>query len=317
MPTLKGFTTFGDATITNHVQENLVSFLDYGLIESTGYVNVTTPSTGIYGGSDHILRLVDDPRYTSGQVWSSYRPNWVWETGVGALSSASPGSIGVSGVYVNGTFYPTSTIGTYAHHIDHIRGRVIFDSPISTSSTVSCDYSYKYVNVTPVDGLSWFKQINKNSQRSDNSDFISQSGYYATLEDNRFVLPAIGVEVAANRRMTPFQLGGGQNVFTDILFHCVAEDIYTRNALIDVVSLQNQKEFIAYDLNDIATNNDFPLDYRGVPASGALTFPNLVASYPGTRIRLIDAKLDSVYSLSPDIHVGTVKITTECILFGV
>lgn len=317
MSLLKGFVNFGDSTITNHIQENLVTFLDYGLVEKSGYINVTIPQTGVYGGLDHQLRLVSDPRYTLGQVWESNRPNWVWETGVGALVSESPGSIGVSGVYVDGTFYPTSTSGTYAHHINHTLGRVVFDSPISTSSSVQCEYSYKYVNVTRTDGLNWFKQIHKNSQRSDDSDFVNQTGYYATLSDNRYALPAIGVELSASRRMKPFQLGGGQVVFTDLYFHCVAEDIYTRDALIDTVCLQNQKVFNAYDLDQIATSGAFPLDYRGVPNSGAMTFPHLSSKYSGNHIRLVDATLDSVYSLSPDVHVGTVKITTECILFGV
>lgn len=317
MSILKGFVNFGDSTITNHIQENLVTFLDYGLVEKSGYINVTIPTTGVYGGLDHKLRPVNDPRYSDGQVWESNRPNWVWETGVGALVSETPGSIGVSGVYVDNTFYPTSTSGTYAHHINHTLGRVVFDSPISLSSNVECEYSYKYVNITRADGLNWFKQIHKNSQRSDDSDFVSQTGYYATLSDNRYTLPAIGVELAPIRRMTPFQLGGGQTVFTDLLFHCVAEDVYTRDALIDVVCLQNQKVFNAYDLDQIATSGAFPIDYRGVPNSGAMTFPYLASKYSGNHIRLIDAKIDSIYSLSPDVHVGTVKITTECILFGV
>ena len=293
MALLKGFDNFGDSTITNHIQENLVSFFDYGLLEKSNFINVSIPSSGYYDGLEHRLRLVDDPRYTRGQVWEGFRSNWVWESGVGALTSTDPSNPGVSGVYVDDTFYSTTTVGSYAHHINHPLGRVVFDSPISTSSVVECNYSYKYVNVTRSNGLNWFKEIHKRSERAEESDFINNSGNYSTLADNRYQLPAIGIEVAANRRMTPFQIGGGQNVFTDLLFHCVAEDSYTRDAMVDVVSLQNQKVMAAYDLNDIATSNDFPLDYRGVPVSGAKLFNDLTSTYPGNHIRLIDSKIDS------------------------
>lgn len=317
MSSLKGISTFGDATITTHVRENLISFFDNGLVDKSGFVNVEVPTTGYYDGLEHRLRPVSDPRYNDGQVWEGFRSNWVWQSGNGALTSTDSSYPGVSGVYINDTFYPTSTDGDYAHHINHPLGRVIFDAAISTDSKVECSYSYKYVNVTKVDGLEWFKQIQQNSERADNTNFINNSGEWGVLGDNRFQLPAIGVELVNSRRMIGYQLGGGQTIFTDFLFHCVAEDAYTRDHLMDIVTLQNDKVIRAYDLNDISSNNVFPLDYRGVPISGALSYETLISDYEGNHIRLIDASIDSVYSLTPNIHVGTVKLKTEVIVFGV
>lgn len=317
MATLKGFTSFGDATVTTHVRENLISFFDYGLISKSGFINIQIPSTGYYGGLEHRLRAVEDPRYTDGQVWEGFRSNWVWESGLGALTSTNDTYPGVSGVYVSGVFYPTSTTGTYSHYINHPLGRVIFDSAIATDSVVTCQYSYKYVNVTRADGLEWFKQIQQNSERAENTNFINNSGEWGILGDNRLQLPAIGIEVVNSRKMTPHALGGGQHIYTDFLFHCVAEDVYTRDHLMDIVSLQNDKVLQSYDLNQISTNNVFPLDYRGVPVSGALLYDELISTYEGNHIRLLDASIDSVYSMTPNIHVGTVKLRTEVIVFGV
>ena len=70
-------------------------------------------------------------------------------------------------------------------------------------------------------------------------------------------------------------------------------------------------------MNEIASNNAFPLDYRGAPVSGALQYPNLLSTYEGRHIRLIEASIDSVYSLTPNIHIGTVKLKTELIVHGV
>lgn len=317
MANLKGLNGFGDATITTHVVENLISFFDYGLVEKSGFVNVEIPTTGYYDGLDHKLTPVTDPRYSDGQVWEGFRSNWVWESGVGALTASDSAYPGVSGVYINEAFYETSTSGEYSHYINHPLGRVIFDSPINTNTKVECEYSYKYVNVTRVDGLEWFKQIQQNSERSDNTNFVNNSGEWGVLGDNRLQLPAIGIELVNSRRMIGYQLGGGQTIFTDFLFHCVAEDSYTRDHLMDIVSLQNDKVLSAYDLNNISSNNAFPLDYRGVPVSGALRYPDLISTYPGNNIRLVEASIDSVYSLTPNVHVGTVRFKTEVIVFGV
>lgn len=311
---LKGFVRLGDSTLTNDIQENLVSYLDYNLLQMGNFVDVPVPSTGLYGGVDSRLRLVDDPRYTSGQVWATFRPNLVWESGVGALTSTNPAYPGVSGVRVNSTLYPPSTTGTYAYHVDHINGAVRFDTAIAASSVVEMAYSYKYVSVTRSDGLGWFKQLQERSERS-NGDFASQSGIYELLPENRQALPVIGVELAG-RRLAPYQLGGGQLVETDFYCHCVAEDSYTRDSLVDALTYQSKASMKMYDLNDIADADDFPLDYRGVPNSGAKTYPDLCSTYSGRTMYIKDAKLDSVYSLGT-LKIGTVKITTEVIHFGV
>jgi hypothetical protein len=317
MPFLKGFSNLGDATLTNHIRENFIQFFDYGLLEKNNFDNVTIPTSGVYGGDDHVLRPVDDPRYTYGQVWEGFRQNWVWQSGVGALTSTDDANPGVSGVYVNGTFYPASGTGTYSHHINHPLGRVVFDTAIDTTSDVTCEYSYKYINVTKCDGLNWFKEVQKRSDRSENSDFANASGDYAILSDNRYQLPAIGIEIGSSRKGKPFQIGGGQIITTDYYFHCVAEDGYTRDTLVDIVSLQNLHNLRTFDLNLIAESGTFPLDYKGTPVSGAMLYPELLTNYEGTKIRLIDIGMDSVYAISPDIHVGTVKFTAETILFGV
>ena len=317
MAQLKGLTTFGDATVTTHVRENLISFFEYGLLEKGAFVNVNIPSTGYYGGLEHKLALVDDRRFQSGQVWEGFRTNWVWESGVGAYTSSNKSYPGVSGVYVNSVFYPTSTTGIYSHYINHPLGRVIFNSPISTGLSVECRYSYKHVNVTKADGLDWFKQIQTNSERSENPNFTNNEGDWGMMADNRLQLPAIGIEAVNFRSMTPYALGGGQHVFTDFVLHCVAEDVYTRDHLVDIVTLQNEKTLQTYNLDKISTSNAFPLDYRGVPISGALLYPDLISTYEGNYIRLLDASIDSIYAIGTNIHIGSVRLKTEVILFGV
>ena len=245
---LKGFSKIGDSTLTNDVRENIISFFDWGLLQKENFINVGIPSSGYYGGNEHQLRLVNDPRYTSGQVWEGFRQNWVWESGVttgfdAPLVGTDNANPGVSGVYVDDTFHAVTEVGTYAHHINHPLGRVVFNSPIATTSVVTCAYSYKYINVTQSNGLPWFTEIQKRSERVENPQFHTASGDWSQLSQNRLQLPALGVEVINNRSFRGYQLGGSSYVYTDVLFHCVSEDAYIRDNLLDIVTYQNGKNF--------------------------------------------------------------------------
>jgi len=316
---LKGFQKIGDSTLTNDIRENLISFFDWGLLQKENFINVSIPSSGYYGGNEHQLRLVNDPRYNAGQVWEGFRGNWVWQSGVATefdppLVGTDNANPGVTGVYVNDVFHPVTETGTYSHYVDHPQGRVVFDTAIPTTSTVTCAYSYKYVNVTKSDGLPWFQEIQKKSERVENSQFHTTSGDWSQLSQNRLQLPALGIEVVNNRSFKGYQLGGSSYVYTDVLFHCISEDDYIRDNLLDIVTYQNDKNFKMYDLNLIAEANAFPLDHRGVPASGALHFPELITQYPFKNLRLFNMKFDSIYSLSPNLHIGTVKCSVEVIL---
>lgn len=313
---LKGFTKLGESTLSTDVVDNLISFFEWGLLEKGNYVNVTKDDIDVYGGEPSRLRLVQDPQYTDGQIWESHRKNWVWQSGVSSSPSPLVGTDdanpGVSGVYVDDVFYSTATTGTYAHHIDHANGRVVFDSPVDADSVVEAEFSYNYISVEYANGLPWFTELQYRSENSANFT-TTASGDWSQFSRNRQQLPAIGVELTNGRSFRGYQLGGGQYVDIPVLFHCVAEDSYTRDQMVDVVSLQNDKTFKMYDQNAIATSSEFPIDYRGVPVSGAQSFPDLVSNFPGRFLRFKDATVDSVYNLSSRLYVGTVRATAEII----
>ncbi len=286
---LKGFTKLGDSTVPNDVIENVVQFFDYGLLEADNAVSVTSGS----------FLPVSDQRYSSGRVWASQAKNFVWESGA------------ISGIYVNNTYYPSSTTGSYAHHIDYPNGRIVFDSGISLTSTVKANFSYKYVAVQRSDGKPWFQRLIEQND----ADFTAKTGVYQILPENRIPVPAMGVEFV-KASMKPIQLGGGQDVRCQILVHCISADKMEADALASIAIYQKDKTIRAFDLNKLNTNNDFPLDYRGVPASGAKTFPQLASSYAGRNIFIENAETDSCYSIG-SLNVHTVKLTTNVSHFGV
>ena len=326
---LKGFDNLGDTTLSAKVQLNLIAFFDWGLMDKGGYLNVDIPSTGVYGGDMHKLRLVDDPNFTNGQIWEGFKRNWIWESGV----STSPAPIAISGVFVDGTFRALNSShsdysSTYDHYIDYSNGRIVFTNAISTTSTVTAAFTHKWVDVNYANGFPWFKELHEDPEKLDDGFFTySSSGNWGQLGQTRLQLPAIAVEMVPRRTFRGYQLGGGQFVNTDVLFHIVSDDEYKRDKLVDVVSLQNEKTIWMYDIDKVATSGRFPLDHRGMltdksVASGALTYPDMVKTnadggYRDIRLYLDNMSVQDLNMIHSSLYTGIVRARTEVILSSI
>lgn len=305
---LKGFDSVFENTLGNEIQDNLVEFFDWALLQKGNYQNVTKGELSPNNNDYSKLKLSANPNFTKGKAWEGFRSNWVWQSGVSFSPSPIVGSNntkpGISGVYVNNSFYPSSTTGTYAHKVDYYNGRIIFDNPIPTGSNVQAEYSYKYINVIYANSLPWLKEVQYRSL--DNNEFSIPT-------ENKVQLPAIAIEIVPRRTMRGYQLGGGQWVDTDILFHCLAEDEFTRNKLVDIVSLQNDKTIGMFDSNILAQSGLFPIDNFGVPVSGALRYPDLVNRYYKGKIRLKNSTVQGMELINSNFYAGIVRITAETI----
>lgn len=314
---LKGFNSVFDSTLNNDIQDNIVEFLDWGLLEKGNYMNVTLGELSPDGGDYSKLRLSSNTNYPAGMAWEGFRKNWVWQSGI----SYDPAPIvgdnntipGISGVYVNDTFYSSATTGTYAHHVDYYNGRIVFDNPIPTGSKVQAEYSYKYINVLYANSLPWLSEIQSNSLNLDGSFNVINKGKYDIPSEARVQLPAIAVEIVPRRTMKGYQLGGGQWVNTDMIFHCLAEDEYTRNKLVDIVSLQNDKTIYMFNSNLLASSGAFPLDYRGFPVSGAMRYPDLLSNYYGGAARLENVNVQNMQLYNSNFLAGIVRFTISTI----
>ena len=111
-----------------------------------------------------------------------------------------------------------------------------------------------------------------------------------------------------------------------MLFHVLAEEEYTRDKILDIVSLQNEKTLRVFDSDRIGRNNAYPLDWKGSPKSGALRYPEMIA-YSGVggygaidigiaygALGLRDSRITAVDTLSPNLYHGVVRTSTEVIM---
>lgn len=313
---LKGIDNIFSTTLNNEIQDNIIEFLDWALLEKGNYFNVTlnelSPSSGDYSR----LLPASGVNYANGRCWESFRKNWVWQSGISynppPIVDSNPSKPGISGVYVNNTFYPSTTSGTYAHKVDYYNGRVIFNNPIPTGSVVKAEYSYKYVNVIYANSLPWLREIQYRTL-----DLQSNPSSFRLPPESRVQLPAIAVEIVPRRNLRGFQLGGGQWVDTDILFHCLAEDEFTRNKLVDIVSLQSDKKVYMFDSNLLSSGNEFPIDPFGSPVSGALRYPELITKYPRGSMWLKNSSVQGMDLINSNFYAGIVRLTAEIIEYAI
>jgi len=319
---LKGFNSVFEATLNNELQDNIIEFLDWGLLEKGNYFNVTLNELSPDGYDYSLLKMSSNPHFVSGQAWEGFRKNWVWQSGVSYNPPPIVGTNhtipGISGVYVDDIFYPSTTSGTYAHKIDYYNGRVVFNNPIPTGSKVQAEYSYKYINVIYANELPWIREIQyRTLDIAGNFNNINTKGEFNLPAESRVQLPAIAVEIVPRRTLRGFQLGGGQYVDTDILFHCLAEDENTRNQLVDIISLQNDKTVLMFSSNLLANSGDFPLDYNGFPASGALRYPDILSKYYHNKIWLKNSTVQGMDLINSNFYAGIVRMTSEVIQINI
>lgn len=283
---LKGITQFGHSELSEQLKANLIEFFKWGTLGIGAFSNVRLPGSGASGwGNYHRLRLVNEPNYTAGRVWEGARQDWVWESGINY--GIQP--IAISGVYINGTLHGTG------YKINYPLGRVVFDSPIPTTSIVTMEYSYRFYHFMGSD-VPWFREMQHRSFRADDAHFLQvASGDWNILSQNRVQLPAVVVEVVPRREFRGMQLGGGQWVNQDVLFHIYAEHPWDRDKLVDIISYQNDRTILSFNKNTMV----YPLDFNGSIRNGAVVYPNLVSGYFWKKIFIHDMTTQEATSRPP------------------
>jgi len=330
---LKGITQIGKETISQNLLYGLIDFFQWGMLQVGGFQNITiSPATdGSFGGDRSRLRPVKDPNYTDGQIWEGFRSDWVWETGI-PIDFITTEPIRVEGIYIDGgslspvaPYEDQATVPGSVGYVDYPRGRVILDSAISTTSAVKAEFSHRFASFIPADSP-WFREIQFNSYNVEDDDFLSfGSGNWSQLSETRRHLPFVAVEVVPRRGFRGAQLGGGQWIDQDVLFHVLADNAADRDQLVDVITYQNRKKIHLIDRSAVKTSSKYPpnLDYRGSPTINSVMYPEMVAtsddelalSKPKGGFRhnacvyIEDSKVQDMGQIHPHLHGAIVRST--------
>lgn len=296
----------GESLQTAQLEGNIIAWLNWSFLNIGAFNNIEISTPSIYGSTFPAkLRPVKDPRgFTNGQIWEGPRRDWVWESGI--PYSGQP--ISISGVYVTGNFIPASSTGTY--YINYPLGQVVFSTPIATGLDVKVAHSYRTVQVKSAD-QPWFQHLVFDGFREDNSQFSQppgSGGPWDILAQNRVELPCILIEPVDRVKMVPLEIGNtARTQSQDVLCHIFTETPWDRKTLHDILINQYDKRFPTFDKNEIP----YPLDYRGVPVSGAKTYPELCSGYPWQVVQITNVSSSEFNQLGEKLYLSTVRWTCE------
>jgi hypothetical protein len=307
----KGVDDISDPMLTEVIGTNFYFFLNWGFLEVGSYFNVRIPTSGAYGGTEHRLRPIKDRSFANGQVWGSFHGQWVWESG----TRYDDQPIRVSGVYVNGTFTPVN-------YVDYARGRVVLNSGISTTSNVTAEYTYRYINIYDANDVPWSRNVQYNTFRSDDNQYLMyESGKWANLGDTSVHLPAVIYEVQ-DGSYEPYALGGGTICYNTITCNVVGEDGFIVDKVADILANQWEKTIFLFDTDYLADSGVYPLDHLGRLNDGALCYPRLVepkedGGFRWVKLTFDDTKKQVKQKINDNLYNRTVVLETSTVVTSI
>lgn len=307
----QGLSSIADDLLLNITEANFKTFFDWAFLDLGAWFDAEIDEYSIYSSGIQQSQLlpVADEAYVDGQVWQGIRKDWVYETGC-VVQDTQPTVI--SGLYVDGSFYSYPS-GDFT--INYPDGRVVFDSPIDTSSSVKMNYSYRNVQVYRASDAPWFSEIQYGSFNNSDVDIQRmEDGNWSIAGNHRVQLPAIIIDPISRSQSIPYEIGSRNLVISqDIGFYVLAETKNERNKLLDILRLQQGMTITLYDTNEVAQNEVFPLGPNLDINPSGLMYPDLVSTYPYRQCYLRAINLFEIESLTPYFHQGLARATVEII----
>lgn len=315
-------THYTEDLFLNELALNMKIWLDWAFLRIGAWYDIDAASSGAYGQSFSQLRPVVDRAYPTGagttKVWQGIRKDWCWESGVNYTDPDGIGHdpYGASGVIVDG-----SSVASSDYLVNYPLGRIIFDTAQDTGSAIYANYSFRDVQVYRADDAPWWFQLQNRTFRPDDIQWYNTPagrGEFGIGAQHRVQLPAIVIEPVPRGRGRGYELGSSSlELKRDVLYHILAEDVYTRNKLADILQVQQDNTIWMFNSLDVTKSGDWPLDYQGEKLYN-ITYPDLVADITGHQWKkcyFADSIISEVESLHHNLHEGTVRITHE-IVFG-
>lgn len=296
--------------LNTQIEENYKEFLNWGFLNIGGFTNVSRPLSNINNLVQfHKLKHKQDPAYTDGQIWETFRKNWVYETGV-MYDVTSPNNI--SGVYIDGYFAPAPTgDSTYGYSLNYDLGRVTFNTAISKTSDVQMDYSCK--NVQILKSSECYREFKRLQQLS----FQSADPDPSITSNHKIQPPAIIVEPIETSSFTGYELGSLKyKVSQDILLHIFTENYSERNNIIDIIRLQKEKFVRLYNINLVLQNKVYSLDRNGSININRIQYNNLCQeeAYFWKPAYILEVSVINYDNLGSSLFYSSVRLTTEVIV---
>jgi hypothetical protein len=310
--TFSNVSDIGSNYLINHLEDNLKTFLDWGFLNMGGFVNVNIPLSGFYGGDFSQLKSTSQPGYKDGQVWQTFRKDWVWETGINCTENI-PNYF--SGIYVNNSFYPEPSGNLeLSYTVNYPLGQIIFDRPLNLKSNVRANYSYKWCQIYKNSSTEWKELQSLTFQPVPQINQV-KSGEYNIGAKNRIQMPCVVIEPIARSYYKPWQLGASDFlVDQDIMFHVFAENSADYYKIIDILRLQKDKTILLYDTKKVANSGAYFLNYDGSLNINRQSYNDLLKNFYWNKCYFKEIGVLEMQSANKNLFWCSLRLTSEIII---
>lgn len=309
-----GVDKYSANTLTSQLEQNMISFLDDGLLKIGAFGNVHESVSNLYGNNMSELKPVNDPHTNDGQLWQSARKNWVYEN----ISGVDYSPVVFSGVTVNSVFYPGPTgNSSLGYSVNYKQGGITFDQSLATSSTVTASYSYKLFDIEIANNSNVWKKIQQESFSDTDFNNTYTSGEFAIPSEHRTQLPAIVIESVNRSNNEPWRLGDLSLLSKQkVLLHVFAENKQDRDKINDIMNRQTSRNIDLYDINTVVSSGIYPLNFDGSVNSNRLEYDEILANshYKLMTNRFYDITVSEMQFYGLNLYGSTIEVTNELIL---
>lgn len=314
-PLFNNVDTIGDNYLLNQLEDNLKAFLDWGFLHIGGYINIHSPSSGLYGGEFSQLKPIDKPGLSPGRVWQTYKKDLIYESGIifnnGLISN-------ISGVTINSSFYPAPTgSGNVGYTINYPLGEITFNSPQNSSNKISLNYAHRWCQVYKSSTNPYWVELQQYTYQPNPQIDQKTKGEYNLSANHRIQTPCIIIEPIARSYSKPYQLGAHDFIIDqDVLLHIFTDNAFDKNKIADIIRLQKDKTIWLYDTNKVVKNNVYPLRYNGSINPSGLSYANLVNNpdYRWHKCYFREIDFFEMESRNKNLYWCTIRLTAQVII---
>jgi hypothetical protein len=286
-----------DISISEKVEANLISFLDWGFIDKGGYINININQSGAYVDNRSILLKQTDPRDPSLKLFKGPE-NWVYQTEV----SATPSPNIIPLVYVNNTLDLSPTI-------NYRDGIVSPSINVPVNAVVKASYSYKWVTFLSSRKSYNTKRVDYRQNRTDLNDPNNE-----VLSEIRVPLPCVSVDVPSVSKSRPYGLDRlGPRIYTFFVnLSIIGESASETSRISDYICVQQGTNFSTFDPKLVVAADDFPLNFD-VTLNSAKNHQQLSEDYPWSTIYIEEAQAYSGSYIHQNIYESFVRLKLELV----
>jgi hypothetical protein len=254
MGNLNSVNFYPDFSREDNIVHNTSTFIKYGLLEIGAFYNLDISL------NESVLRPVNVTGVTPYTIYRGIKSDWVYESELGPINLRYPNGTQpnrVSGILVNGVFFPTGTaVSGASYYVDYARGQVVFNSGLPSNFVVRAAPAIRYVQVYQKDSYE-YKEINYSWQNLDNPTGVP----ILTDRINAF-LPAVFVGIDKIYTKKGISIGSrAKYTEAKISFDIVTTNHADRKRISDICYMLETKSFPYYDLNVV--KNSLPLFSNG------------------------------------------------------